>query len=298
MKKFISGLICIALIFMFTSCQANESSNINSNEPSEQVTINLDVLRNGTWYINDTKDYGPARGEGRYFDYINFLDEKTYVKTWLMVSNKSTSEYEIIDNYIILNDIIREDNLNGEVLHTDLICKIDSENLNIYAIEYFYRTYKDNAWEYIIEDISGEEQIYHTKAELIKNITNKNDSHEIFLKCQTDRLKNKLQSSIWTIQSWPSNNESIDEEYLSNAMYFSNDNMCYYWNSSNIDYDELDYFYTEFYDSTIYSIENNIITFENGKTLSIIEIPEEDTYVLADHTGCQYKANKNYSVRE
>lgn len=294
MKKFISGLISIGLIFVFASCQANEPFDKNSNIPSKQSLTNLDVLYNGTWYINDTRDHGPARGEGRYFDYINFLDEKTYVKTRLMVSDKSTSEYEMLDEYIILYDIEKDDVFNGQVLHTDLICKMDSENLIIYAVEYVYRNYKNNAWEYAMEDINGEEQIYHTRADLIKSIKNKNDSLKIFLKCQTDKLKNELQSSIWTIQSWPSDYDSIDDEYLSNVMYFSNDNMCYYWNSANMD-NEPDYF-SEFYSSTTYHIENNIISFSNGKTLEIINNVEEDTYILAENTGCQYKVDKNYSL--
>lgn len=185
----------------------------------------------------------------------------------------------------ILNDVEQEDNLNGDIYHYDLVCKIDTENLVIYAFYELERAYDNekNAWVYINEETDA-----------IKNIVKENDS-EVFLKCQTDKLKNELQLSIWTIQPWSSNDESIDE-YLSNAMYFSNDNMCYYWNSSNIDYDDPDYFYTEFYDSTIYSIENNMITFGNGKTLSIIEIPEEDSYILAEHTGCQYRVNKNYSL--
>lgn len=281
----IAALSC-GLWFLFSD---NESSK-NTTEPVKQASTDLDILRSGTWYI-DTKEYGPAQGEGEYVDYINFLDEKTYEKTWLMVGNKNTSAYEIFDNYIILNDIEWEDVSNGEISHTDLICKIDSDNLIIYAISYIYRTYKNNVWEYALV-INGEEQIYHTKTDLIKNIVNENNS-EVFLKCQTDKLKNELQSSIWTMQSWTSN-----DEYLSNAMYFSNDNMCYYWNSLSIDYEDPNYFYTEFYNSTTYSIENNVITLGNGNTLSIIEKPEENTYILTDYTGCQYTVDKNYSLSD
>lgn len=277
----IAALAC-GLWFLFSD---NESSK-NSNEPVKQTSTNLDILRSGAWYI-DTKESGPAQGEGDYVDYINFLDEKTYEKTWLMRGDKSTASYETVDKYLILNDFLPEEELNGEVLHYDVVCKVDFEALTIYAIGYFERSYKNNIWEYMYD-----EEIYHTKTDVINRLVTEFEP-EPFLKCQTDKLKNELQSSIWTMQSWTSN-----DEYLSNAMYFSNDNMCYYWNSLSIDYEDPNYFYTEFYNSTTYSIENNVITLGNGNTLSIIEKPEENTYILTDYTGCQYTVDKNYSLSD
>lgn len=287
----IAALAC-GLWFLFS----NNASSKNTNEPVKQTSTDLDILRSGTWYI-DTKESGPAQGEGEYVDYINFLDEKTYEKTWLMCGDKSTASYETVDKYLILNDFLPEEELNGEVLHYDVVCKVDFEALTIYAIGYFERSYKNGAWEYMYD-----EEIYHTKTDVINRLVTEFEP-ELFLKCQTDKLRNELQSNIWTLQGWSSDEGMDGEDMSSNTIYFSNDNMCYYWNSLNIDSNDPSWFYSEFYNSTTYTVKDNFITLGNGKVLAIMDIPEgshsfEGNHYLSEGPDYQYGISKNYSVAD
>lgn len=137
MKKITIFIMCLVMLLVFTACSADKSNSANDVSVNNKNTSETDFLRNGVWYIDDVKERGPARGEGRYFDYMRFLDDETYETTWLIYSGKDTAQYEIFDNVenvIVFYDEQPSDNLNGELWHNDLVCKADLDAGVIYSL--------------------------------------------------------------------------------------------------------------------------------------------------------------------
>lgn len=288
MKKITTFIMCLVMLLVFTACSADKSNSANDVSVNNKNTSETDFLRNGVWYIDDVKERGPARGEGRYFDYMRFLDDETYETTWLIYSGKDTAQYEVFDNVenvIVFYDERPSDNLNGELWHNDLVCKADLDAGVIYSFGRITRIYRNGAWEYTTYDNNGKETAYSDKSEAIKAVLSENQSKKVYLRKQTDKLKNELQSNIWTIQNYTTE-ASYDEEYLSGALYFSNDGTCFYWNSPEIK------------NSFNYEINGNTLSLSNGETYTIIENAEDDSHCLAASNGCAYMAEQNYSISE
>lgn len=72
MKKITIFIMCLVMLLVFTACSADKSNSANDVSVNNKNTSETDFLRNGVWYIDDVKERGPARGEGRYFDYMRF----------------------------------------------------------------------------------------------------------------------------------------------------------------------------------------------------------------------------------
>ena len=269
----------------------SDSKNMENLKSEFFIPLMVDKLINdgtATVEVLDTnsKWFGVTYKEDKELEKrINFTSKNLKERIRPLVEYIKYEIFDNVENVIVFYDEQPSDNLNGELWHKDLVCKADLDAGVIYSFGRITRIYRNGAWEYTTYDNNGKETAYSDKSEAIKAVLSENQSKKVYLRKQTDKLKNELQSNIWTIQNYTTE-ASYDEEYLSGALYFSNDGTCFYWNSPEIK------------NSFNYEINGNTLSLSNGETYTIIENAEDDSHCLAASNGCAYMAEQNYSISE